>query len=94
MSARRWIVSLFALVVLIGMSLGATGCPLFPITLVGDPVAGEELYNTTCSQCHTLAFLQANSGLIISDLGTLNPAMAGIILTDQQIADLEAFLAK
>lgn len=62
-----------------------------PIT--GDAAAGQTLFNAECVSCHTAAALAPVAGNIVNDLGTINPAMSGITLTDQQIADLQAFLA-
>lgn len=61
--------------------------------IVGDPVAGLTLWNQRCVGCHPIkALVQPN--LVVSDLGTLSPAMNGIILTDQQVADIKAYLAQ
>jgi len=84
-------------------SVGDTTVPLqCPCGGGGDPVAGEQIYDTTCSFCHAagahdpnaeLASDLAGKGdLLINDLSLISPAMTGITLTDDDIADLAAFL--
>ena len=68
----------------------------------GDPVVGEQIYDTDCSFCHSAGVhdpigefssdLAGDGALLMSDLGTISSAMNGITLTDQDIADLAAFL--
>ncbi len=67
---------------------------LATVTVVtGDAAAGETLFDDECSACHTAAGLAPSASAIVNDLGTLNAAMSGLTLTDQQIADLQAYLA-
>jgi mono/diheme cytochrome c family protein len=94
-SVRLWFVSLSTLVLLVGLSLGATGCPLIPSpTPTGNAAAGQTLFENQCVQCHTFTFLQDNRSEIVTNLGSLNSATSGITLTDQQVADLKAFLSQ
>lgn len=68
----------------------------------GDPVVGEQIYDTDCSFCHSAGTHDPNSelasdlagdgALLVNDLGTISGAMSGMTLTDQDIADLAAFL--
>ncbi len=61
--------------------------------LVGNATAGETDFNTMCAVCHTAATLAGSADSIVTDMGTVNAAMSAITLTDQQVADLKAFLA-
>jgi hypothetical protein len=62
-----------------------------PIT--GNAANGLTIFNARCIGCHPVAAtLQPN--LVVNDLGTINAAMAGITLTDQEVADLKAFLSQ
>jgi hypothetical protein len=68
----------------------------------GDPVAGEQIYDTDCGFCHSAGAhdpvsefasdLAGDGALLVGNLGTLDPSMTGILLTEQEIADLAAFL--
>jgi hypothetical protein len=69
-----------------------TSCGIFAPTLVGDPAAGEAFYVLECQRCHTTVELKVFSNLIVNDLGTLDAQMEGLLLTDQEIANLQAFL--
>jgi mono/diheme cytochrome c family protein len=92
MSSRRWVVMLSLLIALAGLCLGAVGCPVTP-PVVGDAAAGETKFNSTCSGCHTAAAIAPDRNLIRANMGTLNSAMSGITLTNQEVADLKAYLA-
>jgi hypothetical protein len=61
--------------------------------LTGNTTAGQTLFTAECVTCHTAVSLAPVADNIVSDLGTLNTAMASIVLTGQQILDLQAFLA-
>jgi cytochrome c553 len=63
--------------------------------------AGMVKYDGACAGCHaagthdTAGFagdLAGKGSLLVNDLGTLDPQMNGIFLTDQEILDLTAFL--
>jgi hypothetical protein len=68
----------------------------------GNAVNGEQIYDTDCSFCHSAGThdpvselasdLAGDGALLVSDLGALSSAMNGMTLTDQDIADLAAFL--
>jgi hypothetical protein len=74
--------------------VGLTACQTSTTPgLVGNATAGATDFTNLCSGCHTAAALKPFAGNIISNLGTLNPAMNGITLTAQQIADIQAYLA-
>ena len=77
----------------------AAGCPT---NITGDVTVGQNDYTTMCAACHSLGSfdtsgtagdLAGNSDDIISNLGSIDVAMAGIVLSDQQVADLRAFVA-
>jgi len=59
----------------------------------GNVTAGETKFNASCATCHSAASLRGTASLVTNDLGTLAPQMAGITLTDQEVADIQAFLA-
>lgn len=68
----------------------------------GNPVVGEQIYDTDCSFCHAAGAHDPNAefagdlagagSLLVNNLGTISPAMNGMTLTDQDIADLAALL--
>jgi len=59
----------------------------------GDPAAGQALYSQRCAGCHpSPAAIAGAASLITNDMGTISPAMTGITLTAQQVADLKAYL--
>lgn len=68
----------------------------------GNAVNGEQIYDTDCSFCHSAGAhdptsefasdLAGDGALLVTDLSTLSSEMSGITLTDQDIADLTAFL--
>jgi mono/diheme cytochrome c family protein len=83
---------------LVGLGIAAasvmvalTGCTV-PSTSGGDATAGAAKFAATCSSCHTAASLRGVSSLVTNNMGSLAPAMAGITLTDQEVADVRAFL--
>ena len=55
--------------------------------------AGEAKFNASCDTCHSAASIRGAASRVVNDLGTLTPAMAGITLTDQEVANIRAFLA-
>jgi cytochrome c2 len=63
--------------------------------------AGKAKYDDACASCHAAGTydpsgfagdIAGKGSLLVNDLGTLNALMNGIILTDQEILDLQAFL--
>ena len=90
-----WAVLTCTVMVVVGLSLGS-GCPGGTPPPVGDPAAGQALFAQRCASasCHpNPATLKSVANLIVNNLGTVNPVMTGITLTDQQVADLKAYLA-
>jgi len=85
----------FAAACLLGFSLG--GCPTdgaqLPTDIVGDATAGQTTFTDTCARCHTARSVASTRSRITNDMGTVAYSMRGITLTDQEIADLRAFLA-
>jgi hypothetical protein len=61
--------------------------------LLGDAAVGATEFDLTCARCHAAFEIKLFSNLIVNNMGSVNPAMKGILLTDQQIADIRAFLA-
>jgi mono/diheme cytochrome c family protein len=80
--------------VLVGIvvALGVASCGTSTPPLVGNAAAGEAVFTSTCQQCHNFGELKPLSNLIVNEMVQINPAMFGILLTDQQVADLQAFL--
>jgi hypothetical protein len=63
------------------------------VTPVGDPVAGAALFAAQCIGCHpSAAALKPQASQITNNMGSIDPAMSSITLTDQQVADLKAYL--
>jgi mono/diheme cytochrome c family protein len=71
----------------------------------GDPAVGQQIWLTKgCGSCHSLGTfdtvaefpgapdLAGKGALLRNDMGTISPVMQGVMLTDQQIIDLAAFL--
>jgi mono/diheme cytochrome c family protein len=64
-------------------------------------MAGQTLYDSECDSCHRAGSHDTNGpfgdlagtgSALVNDLGTIDRRMDGLILTDQEIADLAAFL--
>jgi mono/diheme cytochrome c family protein len=92
MCSRTSVLRPCAICVVASLALFVCGCPMQQLT--GDPVAGEAKSNATCAGCHTAASLAGHENLIRRNMGLVSPAMAGITLTDQEVADLKAFIAQ
>lgn len=70
--------------------------------IVGDIEAGRVKYDSLCTICHSAApydieatianDLAGKGELLVLDLETINPEMEGFVLTEQELADLFAFL--
>ena len=67
----------------------------------GSFEAGRAKYDADCAGCHAAGTYDPNGfagdiagtgNLLVNDLGTLDPGMNGILITDQEILDLQAFL--
>jgi mono/diheme cytochrome c family protein len=91
MSIRKWVIPLSLLAVVAGLNLG--GCPTQPAAVTGDVTAGQAEFTELCAGCHSAASLAGVANRIVNDLETVSAAMNGIVLTDQEVADLKAFLA-
>lgn len=68
----------------------------------GDATAGQAKYNADCASCHSLGTfdpsgfagdLKNTGDDLVADLGSLDALMAGLTLSAQEIADLNAFFA-
>lgn len=70
--------------------------------IVGDIEAGRVKYDSLCTICHSAApydieatianDLAGKGELLVLDLETINPEMEGFILTEEELANLFAFL--
>lgn len=82
-------------VVLVLSGGGLMGCSK-PGSAPPDPAAvaaGETVFQQRCSKCHSKEGLYVLQHTLTNDLGPLNTQMKGMTLTDQEIAQLKAFLA-
>jgi mono/diheme cytochrome c family protein len=60
----------------------------------GNAAAGQTLYIQSCQMCHGPgSFLHNRGNRIVTNLGSISPAMSFITLTAQQVLDLQAFAA-
>jgi mono/diheme cytochrome c family protein len=80
------------------VALLGTSCPPQTGSVIGDAAAGQALVNARCTSCHRAGgvthVLDADHGEdVVSNLGTLDAAMSCLILTDQEMSDVKAFLA-
>jgi mono/diheme cytochrome c family protein len=90
-SAKRTLV-LVSVAGLVTLSLA--GCPTPTPTPTGDATAGAALFAARCIGCHNPASTVATArNAITNNMGTVNAAMDGVTLTDQEVADLQAYLA-
>ncbi len=88
--SRCW--SAVVLIVVAAGLVACTGCP--QPQGMGSAANGETLFNAQCVGCHSAAAVKPGAGLIsTTGLGLINAAMTGITLTNQQVLDLQAFLA-
>lgn len=67
----------------------------------GNVAAGQMLYDLQCAGCHkagahdsngAFSDLAGKGGLVVQDLGTLYALMDGLLLSEQEVLDLAAFL--
>jgi hypothetical protein len=91
MSSCKWFVSLSVVTLLVGLM--AVGCQSTIPPGNTAALAGQTKFNESCASCHLAATLVGHESQIVNDLGTVNSAMNGIQLTDEEIANLIAFLA-
>lgn len=91
MSIRKWIVPLSFLAVVVGLNLA--GCPTQSGATTGDATAGQAKFADTCARCHDAASVAGAASLVTTNMGTVNAAMNGVVLTDAEVADVKAFLA-
>jgi cytochrome c553 len=87
--ATRIVTGLLCLAVAAALTVS---CGIFTPVLVGDAAAGQLIFELTCQRCHAVVDLVPFSDLVVNDLGAINPKMEGIFLSDQQVADIRAFL--
>ena len=76
--------------------------PLFrPSRTESDREAGRADYNARCSGCHSAGSddptgfagdLAGTGSLLVPNLGSIDSSMSGLVLTEQEIADLAAYL--
>lgn len=74
------------------LALCLTGC-VPQDSSTGNAAAGESKFNSSCAFCHSAASLRGAASRVVNDMGSLGiPAMAGITLTDEEVANIRAFL--
>ncbi len=95
MRTRTYLLVICGSVALLAFMLA--GCPTSTTPsntgVTGSATAGQAEFSQTCAACHTASALVGFQNRITNNMGTISPAMAGITLTDQQVADLQAFIA-
>jgi mono/diheme cytochrome c family protein len=89
MSAKRFVFG--GLLTAAALAVSA-GCEM-QMTGGGDPTAGRTVFNGFCAACHAPS-AKVDPGLVVNDMGMVNGAMNGLMLTDQQVADVKAFLSQ
>ena len=94
----------FLAVTMAALALLLTGCPTNttpPPGVTGDAASGKTVYDNICAFCHSLGSydtqgfagdLKGHETQVVNNMGSINTNMAGITLTDQQVADLKAFI--
>ncbi len=79
--------------------IAVTGIIFKPKVLAGN--AGQLIYEQQCASCHTLGSfdtdgfagdLAQHGDELVNDLGTIDGAMDGLVLMDQELQDLATFL--
>jgi mono/diheme cytochrome c family protein len=90
--AARLSLSIAGVAVVVWLAACGTTTPTVP-GLVGDATAGATEFNQVCTACHTVAQIQPAASRITNNMAGVSFFMTGITLTDQQVADLQAFLA-
>jgi hypothetical protein len=88
----RKVVGIAFICISVGIVAGVVSCGTSTPTLLGDATAGAADFTALCEPCHTFGVIKPVSNLIVNDMGTIDAQMAGIFLTNQQIADLQAYL--
>ena len=92
MPLTRRMISPAVFLTLAGLILCVCGCAPQPGN--GDATAGQATFNQRCSGCHAAPDLAGSENIITNDMVTVNVAMAGITLTDTEVANLRAFIAQ
>jgi mono/diheme cytochrome c family protein len=72
--------------------LGLAGCPAAEPIVDDQVAAGQAKFNQSCATCHSAASLRGASRFVVNDMGTVTAAMTGVILTDEEVANIKAFL--
>ncbi|MCB9857420.1 MAG: cytochrome c [Phycisphaerales bacterium] len=84
------------LVIALVAALSIVGCGTMTNVVPTDnaaALAGETTFANDCARCHSASSLKGSAGQIINDLGSLDSAMNGITLTDEEVTNLKAYLA-
>ena len=83
-------------IVAMAMSLTLAGCGVSGNPVPSDntaAIAGQAKFASACARCHSASSLRSTANLITNNMGTLSGSMSGITLTDQEVADLQAYIA-
>jgi mono/diheme cytochrome c family protein len=84
-----------------GVSVSAAVCSTAQPS--GSAAAGQAKYDSTCAGCHKagahdpagpFSDLKGRQNNVVANLGSINGAMSGIMLTAQEVLDMKAFLAQ
>lgn len=88
MSAKR-VTSVMAVVV---SALFVIGCNTVPSDNAAA-AAGQTTFNAECAGCHVASLLAPDASRITNDMGTVNSSMSDIMLTNEEVMNLQAYLA-
>ncbi|MBI5863729.1 MAG: hypothetical protein HZB38_04330 [Planctomycetes bacterium] len=60
--------------------------------LVGDAAAGQTKFTQSCVECHAASTVKAASGRVTTDMTAICRSSFSILLTEQEVADVKAYL--
>ncbi|HPF38168.1 MAG TPA: hypothetical protein P5081_00855 [Phycisphaerae bacterium] len=75
---------------------GLWGCGTMSIPVPTDnaaALAGETVFADQCARCHSARSVSGFAGQLPNNLGALDSRMNGITLSDEELSNLNAYLA-
>jgi mono/diheme cytochrome c family protein len=96
MMGRTWMIVLCVAAMFIGMGLAGCVPPSAtpsPSDLTGTAAAGQTTFDQKCAGCHSASILHGRANKIVNNMVSISFGMAGLTLTDQEVADLQAYAA-
>lgn len=94
MSAKQTLAAFLVVAAL--AAICATGCSPKEKPVPADntaALAGQAKFNSICIRCHRPSALASHAGRITNNMGTIASRMKDVTLTDEEIANLRAYLA-